>query len=84
MGEEEPRVDMDVEGCEAGTRKGAIGKCVAYGERRQEVMRQWSGRNRRRVTCWKSRRTVVDGGTRVLVCGLREGEPRISTARHRA
>mgnify|MGYP005653491613 CR=1 FL=1 len=77
-------MDMDVEGCEAGTRKGAIGKCVAYGERRQEVMRQWSGRSRRRVTCWRSRRTVAEGEARVLVCGLRESEPRLSFARHPA
>ena len=47
-------------------------------------MQQWSGRNRRRVTCWRSRRAVADGGARVLVCGLRGGEPGISTARHRA
>ena len=47
-------------------------------------MQQLSGRKRRRVTCWESRLTVADGGARVLVCGLREGEPRVSTAQHRA
>ena len=34
VGEEEPGADMDVEGRAADTRKGGIGKCVAYGGRR--------------------------------------------------
>ena len=47
-------------------------------------MQQWSGRNRRRVACWRSRRAVAEGEARVLVCGLRESEPRLSFKRHRA
>ena len=47
-------------------------------------MQQWSGRNRRRRTCWKSRMTVADGGTRVWASGPREGGPRRSTARRPA
>ena len=35
----------------------------------------------RTITCWRSRRTVVDGETRVLVCGLREGDNPLRTTR---
>ena len=47
-------------------------------------MQLWSGRNRRRETCWKSGLTAAEGGAQVLVRGLREGEPKVLTAHHRA